>query len=106
MRGYAHCYGHRSDLADQRRRNASRGGRTGGRGRAAGGELADLKRDIRGVIDSVLSGELKTGAAAVSLQGYNSLLRACEIQRRTADLGDLMTRLEELERRAERLRGA
>ncbi len=37
MKGYDTCYGHREDLADVRRANASKGGKSGGRGRGGRG---------------------------------------------------------------------
>jgi hypothetical protein len=106
MTGFDTCYGHRSDLAEIRRQNASRGGRTGGRGRGANNELRELKAAVRGVTDAVLSGEIKTAAGAVALQGMNTSLRALEIERRTFDVATLLERLELLEDRADRIKGA
>ncbi len=74
------CYSHDPAHAEQRRRNASRGGKTGGRGRG-GTDLADLKRDIRGVIDGVLAGTILQGPGVVALQGFNVLLRAQKVER-------------------------
>ncbi|MDP9477553.1 MAG: hypothetical protein M3R38_18020 [Actinomycetota bacterium] len=106
MRGYETCYSHRPDLAEKRRQNASQGGRKGGRGRGANGELQELKRDVRGVIEGVLTGSLETAPGAVALQGFNTLLRATEVERRTFDTAALLERLERLEDRADKLRGA
>ncbi len=107
MTGHSVCYSHRPDLAEKRRRDASRGGRTGGRGRGAGGgELAEIKAAIRDVTADVLAGKVKTGTGAVVFQGLNSSLRALEIERRTFDTAALLERLEALEDRASRLRGA
>ena len=77
----------------------------GGRGRP-NRELTELKREIKAVTKTVLTGELRTGPAAVGLQGFNTLLRALEVERRTFDMSDLLERMERLEERAERLRGA
>ncbi len=97
---------HSPDRADERRLNASRGGRTGGRGRGGGGgELRELKRDIRAVIEGVLTGSLETGPAAIGLQGMNTMIRAIEVERRTHDMTDLLERLEAVEDRADKLRG-
>lgn len=106
MPGAGWCYSHDPAYASQRRRNASQGGRTGGRGRGGGGELQELKRAIQGVIDGVLSGSLETATGAVAFQGYNSLLRATEVERRTFDVAALLERMDALEARADRLRGA
>src|SRR5215218_160483 len=104
MEGYEHCYGHREDLAEERRRNASKGGRRGGRGRP-GSDLAGVKADIRGVIADVLAGEVKTGPAAVALQGYNALIRAEKLELDIREQHELTERIEELERATEGRKG-
>ncbi len=81
MEGYEHCYSHSPAYAEQRRRNASRGGKSGGRGRPQT-EIDGLKREIRAVLRGVLAGEIPQGPGAVALQGYNTILRACEQERR------------------------
>ncbi|MDP9477187.1 MAG: hypothetical protein M3R38_16170 [Actinomycetota bacterium] len=75
------CYSHDPARAEQRRSNAARGGKIGGRGRPQT-ETNDIKKEIRGVIGGVLSGQIPQGQGAVALQGYNSLLRAQEQERR------------------------
>ncbi len=99
--GESFCYGHDPARQDARRRAASRAGRS-----RPSSELQELKRDVRGVITAVLSETLKTGPASVSIQAYNTLLRACEVERRTHDMSTLLERLERLEERADRIRGA
>ncbi len=109
MPGAEWCYSHSPAHAEKRRQNASQGGRTGGRGRGGGrggGELLELKHEIRRVTSAVLAGELKTGPASIALQGMNTSLRALEIERRTFDAAELLSRLELLEDRADRIRGA
>ncbi len=81
MEGYEHCYSHRPDLAGERQRNASKGGKSGGRGRPQT-EIADIKRQIRSVIGGVLAGKIPQGPGAVALQGLNTLIRAHEMERR------------------------
>ncbi len=94
--GVEWCYSHDPARAEERRRNASRGGRRGGRGRA-GTDLADLKRDIRGVIDGVLAGTISQGPGAVALQGYNALLRAAKVELEVREQTELIERIEALE---------
>ena len=96
MRGSELCINHDPDKAEARRRRASKGGRRGGRGRP-GSDLAGVKADIRGVISDVLAGEVKTGAAAVALQGYNALIRAGKLELDIREQHELTERLEELE---------
>jgi|SRR5215203_3149263 hypothetical protein len=100
MKGYQHCYGHRPDLADERRRNASKGGRSGGRGRGSG-ELTEVKILLADLINRVLKTEgaedIETGRAAVANQLINTRLRAIEVERKVKETDELLARLEELE---------
>jgi hypothetical protein len=98
MNGYSTCYGHRPDLADERQRNASKGGRRGGRGRPAS-ELSELKGQVRGVIGGVLSGSLSTKAGAVALQGFNVLLKAAKVELDIREQTEIISRMEQLEER-------
>ncbi len=92
----SYCWSHAPETADERRRRARRGGKSGGRGRP-GADLADLKRDIRSVIDDVLAGEVHQGRAAVALQGYNALLRAAKVELDIREQQELIERIEALE---------
>lgn len=87
-----YCWAHAPENAEERRRKARRGGKAKG-----AGELGEIKRGIRTVTAAVLSGRLDKGRAAVGLQGYNTLLRAVEIERR-ADLEELAREVEDLKR--------
>ncbi len=102
MAGYDTCYGHRPDLAEERRRNASKGGKRGGRGRGSG-EIRLVKDRLLGLADDVLAGLVDRSEAAVAAQILNVYLRGCEVERRTADLSELLARMEDLEAQAERL---
>lgn len=108
MRGYEHCYGHRPDLAEERRRHASRGGRSGGRGRGSG-ELAGIKTLLSELTDRVLGGDgvepLETGRAAVANQLVNTRLRALELERKIKETEELEARIEELEAASEQRGG-
>ncbi len=94
--GSDYCHAHHPDRADARRRSASKGGKRGGRGRR-GADLADLKRDVRKVIDDVLAGTVPQGPGAVALQGYNTLLRAAKVELDIREQTELIERLEVLE---------
>ncbi|MDP9457030.1 MAG: hypothetical protein M3Q60_14920 [Actinomycetota bacterium] len=65
-----------------------------------------MKDQLLGLADDVLAGEVARSDAAVTAQVLNVFLRAVEVERRSSDLGELMGRLDELEQRADRLRGA
>jgi translation elongation factor EF-1beta len=99
--GAGWCYSHDPGRAAERRRNASKGGKLGGRGRGSG-ELAEIKREIRDVIANALSGETERGVAAVAFQGFNALLKAVETERKAKETDELEERLEVLEQAQER----
>ena len=99
MEGFQWCFSHRPDLAEQRRRNAEKGGRAGGRGRGGVSGVAQVRGEIRGVLSGVLSGTINRSVAAVCFQGFNSLLKAYETERRLRELDEIEERLEALEAR-------
>lgn len=90
--GKGHCYAHDPDRETERKRNASRGGRSKG-----GGELAALKKQARDLAADVLAGEVLTGRAAVVNQIFNTLIRAIEQERKNYETGELAERLEAME---------
>ena len=97
------CYSHDPDRAEERRRNASRGGKSGGGGRSSG-ELAEIKALLSELTNRVLGGEgveaLETGRAAVANQLVNTRLRAVELERKIRESDELEARTEELEQAA------
>jgi hypothetical protein len=90
--GQSHCYAHDPTRAEERRRNASRGGRTRGNG-----ELPDLKKQLKDLAAGVLDGSVDRGRAAVANQIFNTVLRAVEQERKMRELEELAERLEALE---------
>jgi hypothetical protein len=87
-----HCYQHDPERAEERRRNASRAGKSAG-----GREIKDLKRRISEVIDAVLDGSQDRGRAAVAIQGFNALRGALELERKIREADELEARLQVLE---------
>ena len=92
--GHTHCYSHDPTRADERKRNASRGGKSKA---AGGGELADLKKQAKDLAADVLEGNVETSKAAVANQIYNTLIRAIEQERKNLETGELAERLEAME---------
>jgi len=90
--GQSHCYAHDPDRSQERKRNASKGGRTKGNG-----ELADLKKQVKDLASDVLEGTADRGRAVVANQLYNTLIRAIEQERKMRELEELEERLEALE---------
>jgi hypothetical protein len=100
MKGSEWCFNHHPDHSDERRRNASKGGRSGGRGRPArsGAEgVQDIKNLLKSLTDDVLSGEVERATAIAANQLLNTALRAIELERRWKEIEDLEGRLEVLE---------
>ena len=95
IRGSDYCYQHDPDRAEERRRNASKGGRRGGRGRPAV-ELATLKEKLTTLADDVLEGRVDRGNAAVASQVLNTVIRAIGMEMRVREVEDLGRQVEEL----------
>lgn len=95
------CAAHDPARQDARRRAASRAGRS-----KPNGELQEIRATLRELTEGVISGEIPTATATAASQLLNARIRCVEVSRRTADLGDLLGRLELLEATADRLKGA
>ena len=87
-----YCYQHDPSRAEERRRNASRGGRMRG-----SGEIAELKKQLKDLAAGVLDGEVERGAAAVVNQIIQTRARLLELERRIKEVEELEVRLEALE---------
>src|ERR687890_2902524 len=69
----SYCYSHDPRRAEERRRNASRGGRS-----KANAEIAELKAQLKKLAADVLSGKVERGAATAVNQIINSQARLLE----------------------------
>ena len=100
IRGYEWCAAHHPDYQDRRRRGASKGGKTSGRGRPQT-ELQEVKALLAELTSRVLKEEgtepLETAPAAVANQLINTRLRAIELERKIKETEELEDRLEALE---------
>jgi hypothetical protein len=90
--GSNYCWNHAPENAEARSRRARRGGKARG-----ASEMAEVKREIRRVIDAVDTGETERGVGAVLFQGFNTLLKAVEVERKIREQEELTERLEALE---------
>jgi hypothetical protein len=86
------CFNHDPNRADQRRRNASRAGRTKG-----AGEISDLKKQLKDLAADALSGKVGRSEAAVINQIINTRARLIELERKIREQEELTERLEVLE---------
>ena len=88
----SYCWGHAPENAQARKARARRGGKARG-----GGEMAEVKREVRRVIDGVISERLERGVGAVAFQGFNTLLKTIEAERRIRETEELERRIAQLE---------
>ncbi len=110
IEGSQWCYVHHPDLADERRRHGSKGGKRGGRGRPIA-ELATLRDENADIRRRLLEGALPPNVAAVAVQSINTDIRAVGATLKAREQEEIAARLEELEtlleqRKEERRYGA
>lgn len=100
IEGSEWCYNHDPARAEQRRLNASKGGKRGGRGRPAKGGaegVQDIKDLLAYLTAGVLSGQVAREVAIAANQLLNTSLRALELERRWREAEMLESRLETVE---------
>jgi hypothetical protein len=89
----AFCHHHDPERARERSRSASRAAK------AKSNPLArSLHRQLEKLAADVASGELAPYKAAVIVQVVNARIRLVEVERRVQEQGELLERLEDLER--------
>ncbi len=95
-----YCYQHDPARSEERKRNASRAGKsTGSR------EIKDLKGQLATLADDVLEGRVDRGDAAVVNQIINTRARLVETERKIREADELEERLRALEQDAEQQKG-
>jgi hypothetical protein len=100
MQGSQWCFNHHPDHSGARRRNASKGGKRGGRGRPARSGtvgLQTVKDLLKSLTEDVLSGDVERATAIAANQLLNTSLRSLELERRWRETEELEERLEALE---------
>ena len=95
-----YCYQHNPAHSEERRRNASRAGKSVG-----SREIRDLKKRISLVIDAVLEGSQDWSQALVAIQGFNALKSVLELERKVKEQEEILERIEALEQFAETAKG-
>ena len=96
-----YCWWHDPDNAEERRRAASKAGKS-----RPSRELPAIKAQLRDLTERVLAGDLETGRAAVANQLINTRLRAIEQERKNRETEDLEARIEALEQTQEQAKVA
>jgi len=85
------CHAHDPACADQRRRAASKAGKS-----RTGGELPAIKSRLKEIAEDVLADKITTGKGSVAAQVYGVLLRAIEQERKQAEFEELRQEMNEL----------
>jgi len=88
----SHCYQHDPARSQERKRNASKGGRSKGNPK-----LARLDKQLEDLVADTLEGKVERGVAAVVNQIINTRARLVELERKIKEAEELEARLEALE---------
>ena len=94
--GSAWCYVHHPDHVEERRRYGSRGGRRGGRGRPQA-ELADIKGELRAMVEDVRIGAMDRADAIACNQIFNTLIRCVSVELKVREIEELSREVAELQ---------
>jgi hypothetical protein len=100
---HGYCWAHAPENAEERRKIASRGGRSSAR---ANKELRDTKAEVRDIIGRIDSGDLDRNDAGVMLQGCRVLGDLIKLERSVRVEDELAPLLEDLKANDERSRPA
>ena len=87
-----YCYFHDPRRAEERKRNASRAGRS-----KPGKELANIKHRLSNLADDVLTGAVDKGVAAVASQVLNVYVRAVALEMKVGGDEELAERMDGIE---------
>jgi hypothetical protein len=93
------CYSHDPANAVARKRNARKGGKSGGNGRpgGAGDEIVKIKEWLRGLASGVLNEKIEVSKAYAVNALLSTQLRAIELERKIKETDELEKRIVELE---------
>jgi hypothetical protein len=94
------CHLHDPERAEERKRAASKAGRS-----KPSRELAGIKRRLSDLAEDVLEGRVEKGMAAVASQVLNVYLRAVSVELKAREQLELIERLENLEAALEQKQG-
>jgi hypothetical protein len=96
MEGSTWCYNHDPTRQAERKANASKGGKRGGRGRPLT-ELAALRGELSDLREKLLEGELEPRVVGVATQSINVDARLIDLTLKAKEQMELEQRLEEIE---------
>jgi hypothetical protein len=104
MRGEGWCYVHHPHYEERRKRDGSKGGKRGGRGRPVV-DIGHIKEQLSDLYNSVLEGQVEPKVAAVAAQIANVRTRLVETEMKVREQQELEERLGALEEALERKNG-
>jgi hypothetical protein len=90
--GHTYCHHHDPARADERRRAASRAGKS-----KPSREIRALKKELEDLAAGVLEGRIERGNAVVVNQILNTRARLIELERKIREQDELLERLDALE---------
>ena len=91
-----YCYSHDPTRKEQRRRAASKAGKSKA-SLGSGGELAEVKANLKKLAADVLSGNAARADASVVSQVLGVYLKAVSVELKVREQEEILGRLEELE---------
>jgi hypothetical protein len=97
----SYCYQHDPARAQERKRNAARGGKA-----KASGELGRVKARLQTLADMVEEGQMDRADAAVISQIWGTYLRAVSVEMKAREQLELVERLEALEEGLKQSKGS
>jgi hypothetical protein len=93
--GSDQCWSHHADYAEERRRRASKGGKTGGRGRSSN-EIQEVKRELRRIIKALEDGTIEPKVGNAIFVGWSKMHQYLELERSVKETEELTEMVEEL----------
>jgi hypothetical protein len=98
--GQTYCHHHDPARADERRRAASRAGKS-----KPSREIKDIKKQLEDLAADVLAGNVERGNAVVVNQILNTRARLIELERKIREQDELEARIQQLEEMQEQKGG-
>jgi len=95
MQGSEWCFNHHPDRSEERRRNASKGGKRGGRGRPQV-EVNNVKTQLQDLVDGVLDGRVERADAIAVGQLLNTFIRAVGVELKVREQEEITREVEAL----------